>query len=241
MPVAPRGISKVSAASGPYAADPRAFVAANMFLYYEQGNNRRHVSPDVFVSLNIPKDTDPPRESYFLWREGKGPDVVIELTSESTRDVDRDTKRTLYQDTLRVSEYFLFDPNDDYLDPPLQGFRLVSGVYQPIPSVNGRVPSEVLRLHLEADGEMLRLWDPATRRRLLIPPEVEAALRHEEQARLQAEQERNRAERQRMRSEEAHRQAEEARQREEEARRQAEAEVERLRRELEALRNKPPE
>jgi hypothetical protein len=204
-----------------------AFVAANMFLYYEQGNNRRHVSPDVFVSLNIPKDTDPPRDRYLLWQEGKGPDVVIELTSASTQEEDRDTKRTLYQDTLRVSEYFLFDPNDDYLDPSLQGFRLVSGVYQPIALLNGRVPSEVLRLHLEAAGEMLRLWDPATRRRLLIPPEVEAALRHEEQARLQAERERKRAERERKR--------------EEEARRQAEAEVERLRRELEALRNKPAE
>jgi hypothetical protein len=29
----------------------------------------------------------------------------------------------IYQDTLCVRECFLFDPDGDYLDPPLQGYR----------------------------------------------------------------------------------------------------------------------
>jgi Uma2 family endonuclease len=172
-----------------FADDPMAFVAANMFVYYQMGDNRRHVSPDVFVTLGIPKETNPPRERYLLWEEGKGPDAVIELTSESTRDEDREHKRDIYQNILRVREYFLFDPNGEYLDPPLQGFRLINGAFQPIEPVDGRLPSEVLRLHLEADGELLRFWDPATGRRLPIPPEVRQSLDAAEAARRQAESE----------------------------------------------------
>ena len=42
--------------------------------------------------------------------------------------------------------------------------------------MKGRLPSKVLGLHLEADGNLLRLYQPATKRRLLIPPEVREAL-----------------------------------------------------------------
>ena len=94
----------------------------------------------------FPSVTDPPRERYLLWDEQKGPDALIELTSASTAEADRVTKRDIYRDILQVREYFLFDPNDEYLDPPLQGFRLVDGDYQPIEPVNGRLPSEALRL-----------------------------------------------------------------------------------------------
>ena len=64
------------------------------------------------------------RENYLIWEEGKAPDLVIELTSKSTKREDQQKKRELYRDVLRVSEYFLFDPTEDYLKPPLQGFRL---------------------------------------------------------------------------------------------------------------------
>ena len=105
---------------------------------------------------------------------------MTEFTSVSTRDEDLEHKRMIYQDVLRVREYFLFDPNDEYLDPPLQGRRLVNGLYQPIESVNGRSPSEVLGLHLEADGELLRFWNPASGQWLPIPPEVRQSLELDE-------------------------------------------------------------
>ncbi len=76
-------------------------------------------------------------------------------------------KFEIYRDILRVSEYFLFDPTEDYLDPPLQGFRLAGTTYVPITPIAGRLPSQVPGLHLERDGTNLRLFDPATGQRLL--------------------------------------------------------------------------
>src|SRR6266851_5295675 len=64
-----------------YANDPLAYVSGNLLLFYERGNRRRHISPDVFVVDGVAKRRRP---NYLLWEEGKGPDVVIELTSSST-------------------------------------------------------------------------------------------------------------------------------------------------------------
>ena len=173
-----------------YADDPMAYVSGNLLLFYEEGNKRRHISPDVFVVRGVPKH---PRLHYLLWEEGKGPDLVIELTSSSTRREDRTTKRDLYRDVLKVAEYFLFDPFGDYLKPQFQGFRLVDGAYAPIDSVADRLPSAVTGLHLEGDGKDLRLFHPALGRWLPTPAERIAM---ETDARLAAE-----ADNQRLRAE----------------------------------------
>jgi hypothetical protein len=67
------------------------------------------------------------------------------------------------------------DPTLDYLDPPLRGFRLARGRYVPIKRVAGRLPSQVLGLHLERDGKDLRLFNPTTGKRLLTPSEMRTA------------------------------------------------------------------
>jgi Uma2 family endonuclease len=152
-----------------FAAEPMICVSGNMLMFYEEGNRRKHVSPDVFVVRGIEKKL---RENYLIWQEGKAPDVVIELTSKSTKHEDLVKKRAIYRDVLQVSEYFLFDPTQDYLKPPLQGFRLVDGEYLPIEPVDGRLPSEVLGLHLERDGRELRLYDPVGCSRVLTPTEA---------------------------------------------------------------------
>jgi Uma2 family endonuclease len=141
-----------------FAAQPRVYVSGNLLLFYEQGNRRRHVSPDVFVVRGVANHNRP---NYLLWEEGRAPQVVIELTSSSTRNEDLRTKFRLYQDRLRVREYFLFDPLGDYLQPALQGHRLRQGAYRPIRPQGGRLPSQVLGLHLEGSGRELRLYDPA--------------------------------------------------------------------------------
>jgi Uma2 family endonuclease len=192
-----------------YASNPRVYVSGNLLIFYERGNRRRHVSPDVFVVKGIPKH---PRDNYLLWQEGKGPDMVIELTSRTTREEDLETKYELYQERLEVKEYFLFDPREEYLDPALEGYRLRQGGYRLIRPVNGRLPSQVLGLHLERAGTDLRLWNPATG--VWVPTPAET-LKQIEEARQHAEAARRRAE---------------------EGRQQAEAEAERLRREVEALR-----
>ncbi len=122
--------------------------------------------------------------------------MAIELTSSSTRREDMEDKYHLYQDTLRVKEYFLFDPLGDYLTPPLQGHRLRRGQYHPIRVLAGRLPSRVLGLHLECNGRELRLHDPNAHRWLPTPlemaAEAEAAREQAEAAREQTEAENER-------------------------------------------------
>jgi len=167
-----------------FAGDSHVYVTGNLLLYYEEGNPRKHVSPDVFVVRGVPKL--PPRDYYLLWKERKAPEVVIEITSKTTRREDQNTKLALYRDVLRVPEYFQFDPTEDYLKPSLQGHRLMDGDYQPIPVVHGRLPSQILGLDLERDGTELRLYNPATAARL--PTREEALAASNEQLALMDQQ-----------------------------------------------------
>jgi Uma2 family endonuclease len=164
-----------------FAAEELVYVSGNLLLFYVRGDKRRHISPDVFVVRGVRKGD---RLNYILWEEGKPPGVVIELTSSSTRHEDTARKFRLYQDVLKVEEYFLFDPLGDYLDPTLQGYRLRGGVYRPVRAVHGRLRSRVLGLHLEEEGHALRLHDPATGRRL---PTTQERVLLEQAARKQAE------------------------------------------------------
>jgi len=147
-----------------FAREAMTYVSGNLLLFYEEGNRRKHIAPDVFVVRGVQNHD---RDNYLVWKEGKGPDMVIEITSKTTKRVDKQKKRRLYRDVLKVPEYFQFDPTEDYLKPPLQGFRLVGGDYVPIEPVAGRLPSQILGLHLERDGRELRLYNPATGSRLL--------------------------------------------------------------------------
>jgi len=147
---------QIAMLSGWFADEPLVYVSGTMFVYYVRGNRNKHVAPDVFVVRGIPKDK--PRKTYRIWEEGKSLDAVMELTSQSTREEDEEDKFILYRDELKVPEYFLFDPYAEYLVPPLKGYRLIRRKYVPIEPVAARLPSEVLGLHLEANGPVLRLY-----------------------------------------------------------------------------------
>ncbi len=150
-----------------YAADDTVYVTGNLLVFYDRGNKRRHVSPDVMVVFGVPKGDRP---NYLVWEE-KPPAVVIELTSSTTRREDRTKKWRLYQDVIKVPEYFLFDPFGDYLDPRFQGYRLVAGEYRAVkPDAAGRMTSKKLGLLLAPDGEQLRFVDPAAK---LLPTREE--------------------------------------------------------------------
>jgi len=152
-----------------FVAQRLVYVSGNLLVFYERGNKRKHVSPDVFVVRGVSKRM---RDNYLIWKEGKAPEIAIELTSKSTRKEDTVRKYALYRDVLKVKEYFLFDPRAEYLDPPFQGYRLRAGEYVPIAPMGGRLSSHVLGLHLERDGSDLRLWNPATGLWLLTPDEA---------------------------------------------------------------------
>jgi hypothetical protein len=193
-------------------------VGMDLIFYYVEGDPKQSVVPDVYVTFGMDKAL---RRTYRVWMEGKAPDVIFEMTSSSTRRQDLGPKKRLYE-RLGVKELFLVDPLGDYLDPPLQGFRLGPAGFEPIP---GRpLASQVLDLELAWEREALVMVDRRTGERLETPAEL--ARRAEREA-GRAEREANRAEREADRAE---READRA-EREAERRRAAEARV----RELEAL------
>jgi Uma2 family endonuclease len=103
------------------------FVGGNMFVYFslDHVRNQDFRGPDFFVALGVRKRA---RKSWLVWQEGKGPDVVIELLSDSTAARDKGEKKLIYQDRLRVPEYCWFDP----FSGEFAGFTLRDGVYVPI-------------------------------------------------------------------------------------------------------------
>lgn len=174
--------------------EPDVYVAGNLFLYYEEKNPAAFVAPDTFVVRGVAKGL---RRTYKLWEEGKGPDVVFEITSRSTRLDDLGTKRALYA-MLGVAEYYIFDPQGDYLESRLWAYHLdTSQTPAEYERVFGEVIySSLLGLELFAEAELLRLRDPHSGEKLLSPREAQAARRQAEAeaAHLKAELERLKAE-----------------------------------------------
>ena len=166
---------------------PEVYVGADMLLYYVEGNPGKFVVPDVFVTRGVPRGE---RRTYKLWEEGLPPSLIVEVTSDSTRNEDIFRKKALYEQ-LGVEEYILYDPLQDYLRPPLQGFRLVEGHYQPIPTgADGAILSQTTGVTLRIEERGIRALHTATGEPILSNEEVRAEL-----AKLRAELDRLRVER----------------------------------------------
>ena len=179
------------------------FMGHNLTIYFsrEQLKSRDFRGPDFFLVKDVVKW---PRPSWVVWEEGgKYPNLIIELLSDSTADVDRGLKKALYQDRFRTPEYFWFSP--DTLE--FAGFRLVGHAYQEIEtSPEGWRWSQELELFLGIHEGQLRYFSEIAK---LIPTPGEAA---NQQQRL-AEQERIRADRQGIRAMNAENRAEQERMR----------------------------
>ena len=187
-----------------FADQPQVYVSGNVLIYYEEGNPKASVAPDVFVVFNRPKGK---RTSYKVWQEdNQYPNFVLEITSKSTVSEDQGTKRGLYA-FWGVAEYFQYDPSADYLEPQLQGYRLMDGNYfalpaTPLPDDGLSITSEVLGLALHLEQGELRFYNPATGEKLLSHAESEAARQTAEAARQTAEAARQTAEAGRQTAEE---------------------------------------
>lgn len=150
-------------------------VAANMLLYYEEGNPSAVRGPDVMVSKGVRGKHF--RRSFRTWEEGVVPAIIIEVTSTSTKDEDQFEKPAVYA-RLGVREYVLFDPTGEYLQPRLQGFQLLRGLYVPMsPERADRLSSRELALDLVIDAHLLRVIDPKTGRRLPTGEEYQEQLK----------------------------------------------------------------
>lgn len=153
------------------------YVGGNMFLYFSetQARNNDFRGPDVFVVLNT---TRRERRSWVVWEEdGKAPDVIIELLSDKTEKIDRGEKMRVYGRSLKVGEYFLFDP----FSGVFEGYELdpLQGSYAPkAPDPQGRLRCTQLGLFLakvkgnlySVEADWLR-WLDEDGRVLVMPSE----------------------------------------------------------------------
>ena len=157
------------------------------FIYYEEGNPRVSIAPDVFVVFGVEKRE---RLNYKLWEEGRAPAFALEVASPSTWRDDIGRKRSVYA-RLGVREYWQYDPTGEHLPMRLQGERLTRSGYvrqlvETGPDGALTLRSETLGLELRAaPGREMRFRDPATGNDLRSPEE-EAEGRLEAEARAAA-------------------------------------------------------
>jgi len=182
-------VALIEGLKGRYESRPDVYVAGNLFFYYEEGKPSAVFAPDTMVVLGVEKRQ---RRTYKLWEEGRVPDFVLEISSKKTSTEDEGNKMVLCR-RLGVREYFLFDPEGDYLEPRLQGYRLVGSRYRRLaPERDGSLASESLGVRFHIEGQSLRAVDVTTGEPLLRPEEERHARHAAERAR---DEEARRAER----------------------------------------------
>jgi len=178
--------------------EQRAYVGSNLLVYYEPGKPSRFVVPDNFVVF----DCEPGERRVFkIWEEERVPDVVFEVTSQSTSQEDL-VKKPLIYEAMGVREYFLFDPTGSYLKPTLQGFRLVEGRLVLMEPSADELICETLGVNLRLSGNDLLFIDSVSGDRLLTESEANRVKAKEEGVR--AEEERLRADKEKERADFEH-------------------------------------
>ncbi|MGC9526215.1 MAG: Uma2 family endonuclease [Limnospira sp.] len=158
------------------------FAAGNLTIYYSPNQKKSEYfrGPDFFLV----RDTErKPRKSWVVWQEdGKYPNVIVELLSDSTATTDRGVKKRIYQDVFRTPEYFWFSPHT----LEFQGFLLVGGTYEAIaPNERGHLWSEQMQLFLGVENEKLRFFTPEGQ---LVPTPEEAAENAQQQLDIERQQ-----------------------------------------------------
>ncbi|MBN3871330.1 MAG: Uma2 family endonuclease [Nostoc sp.] len=145
------------------------YASGNLTIYYSprQRKSENFRGPDFFVVLGTERK---PRKSWVVWEEdGKYPNLIIEILSDSTGDTDKGLKKQIYQDIFRTPDYFWFDP--ETLE--FTGFHLLDGKYQPLePNPEGWLWSQQLGLYLGVYQENLRFFTPEGE---LVPTPEEVA------------------------------------------------------------------
>lgn len=131
-------------------------VAANMMVYYDAGNPKNWLAPDIFVCFGT---EDKLRRIYKSWEEGVFPQVVFEIASDGTFENDLGGKRLNYA-RLGVEEYYLLDPEREYLPAPIMAFHREQGRLVSADVHNDRVLSPLLGLEIVDTGRSFRLFNP---------------------------------------------------------------------------------
>ena len=140
--------------------------------------------PDLLVAFGVDPALYEGNNGYIIAEQGKPPDFVLEIASESTGRVDAGPKRRDYA-ALGIGEYWRFDGTGGHHGARLAGDQLVDGEYVAIdidelPSGSLQGYSAALNLNILWERGELVFYDPATGRPI-------ATLEDEREARLAAE------------------------------------------------------
>ena len=86
----------------------------------------------MLVSFNANRALYRQDNGYIISRQGKPPDLVMEIASRRTGRTDVLDKPARYA-ALGIPEYWRFDETGEFHGARLAGDRLVQGRYEPIP------------------------------------------------------------------------------------------------------------
>ncbi len=168
-------------------------------------NKARARRPDLLIAFGVSAADYRASNGYVVSGQGKPPDFVLEVASESTAEADVGAKRDYYAE-LGIPEYWRFDETGEHHGTRLAGDRLVDGQYQAmvIDELPGGVLqgySAALNLHLRWDNRQLVWHDPATGRRIVTLDDertradtAEARADREQEARINEQARANEAE-----------------------------------------------
>ena len=149
--------------------------------------------PDLLIAFNADLEAYERSNGYIIAEQGKPPDFVLEIASQSTGSEDVGDKRDDYAG-FGIPEYWRFDEtaNGSWHGARLAGDRLVNGEYQPI--AIERMPggilqgySPILNLLLRWESGELRWHDPVTGEHIATFATERRRADRERDARLRAE------------------------------------------------------
>ena len=149
-------------------------VTADRYIVLAPGPASRDVIrryPDLLVAFDVDPIAYKESNGYIISEQGKPPDFVMEVASESTAGKDIGVKRDDYA-ALGIPEYWRFDETGEFHGERLAGERLVDGEYRPMPierlsedTLQGY--SEVLDLNIRWHDGRLEWYDPTTGRHIV--------------------------------------------------------------------------
>ncbi len=172
----------------------RPFLAmANVGLF--SAKHLPPLVPDVLVSLDVQAPTEgllkKSNHSYYLWKYGKPPDIVVEIVSDK-RGGEATTKLREYA-RLGVCYYVIFDPTNRLSKQVLRLYELYGTAY--VERVDKRLTKVGLELtlwqgHYKGATEHWLRWRSADKQLVLTGQEsqlLEAQARREAEQRAQME------------------------------------------------------
>ncbi|MCA9183169.1 MAG: Uma2 family endonuclease [Planctomycetales bacterium] len=91
----------------------KVYVSGDLLVYYEAGNNKKSIVPDVFFTKGL-KQTQ--RRIYRTWIERLPPNFVIETTSKKTKRIPPRADGSLMSEQLGLNLQFN-DGELEFIEP----------------------------------------------------------------------------------------------------------------------------